>query len=263
MSVLADAMACGYSFRGGVPLVKDVPGPAARVGLAFHDLVETAISNNAGPRTVEAAARGRELPPSAEKKLANMWARFSTWWPTFKGDLTWQSEVPLAMDPDVGVARVPEVTDTGRTKNPRAGEITGRVDLFAIDGETLHVADVKTGVLPVPRAAVNLQVGYGAATFARLPILRGTFQQVRLIVLRISDYQVPWVDAAVKPIGEVEALIDRVSFLRSGIPSSEPVPHRDDEGRPVGPCRFCPARPACPAWVEDLEPALRASVGTP
>ena len=252
-SALSRARQCLYSFRDDVPLVQDTPGPAARLGTAFHKLAEAHIQGT--DTTVTRVAFANNLPPSLVSQLRELWHAFLGWWPTAKGLLPWRAELPFAADVERGTARVTKML-RDRVYDAQPHEVVGRADAVAIDDPVVHVIDWKTGRTPIESAATNPQLRFLAAC----AMLAYGARAARVIVVRVGDTGL-WSDEAPMFSSDIPELFDELALMKLTIPTSRPVPSKDIHGSPSTTCKWCPARGACPAWQEDLEPALRASLG--
>ena len=187
-------------------------GSRARVGTAYHAVAASAPNAN---DLIEA------LTDSEKGELA---------------ELRWPSDIP----PDAIRERKLGLSPTGRHTEPGTpGNLTeGTPDVFWTSedehGKMLHLADYKTGSLPVEDGPLSLQlVAYG---FAAADLMGCDSMQLSIWYARGSGH---WDNAEPVALDSSQAadLWKRVTAAATALPVAQPGPH----------CETCWQRAICPA----------------
>lgn len=228
MSSLSRGLSCGWELHPTAEHAEPEPSDDADFGSAVHEVCLgadglanlTAICAKYGQTEAEVLAYARPVL----KKLSELPS------PAF--------EVALAWNPTTGRSRM-----LGQYLNRAYGllepsEIPGTADLWYMDGETLVVADLKTGHANyVPKPAENAQLLALASALAAA----GHFGPVRLELWFARPGGVWVVEDTVGSIELVlfaDKLVKHLAAAKAGHVSPRPGDH----------CKYCPARRGnCPA----------------
>lgn len=228
-SSLSLASKCVYPWTSGLAW-DSTSGPAAKMGTAFHSAAEHYVTT--GKADLDALGDEHKLQPYLRKKLA---ATFERWreWADQQATGEWKCEIPFAVDPLTGDAKVIE------SKGPRDysaapdGWMTGTADVVDSSGE-LEVIDWKSGNY-VEHPSTNPQMrvlGFAAArAFGRD---RVTVRIVRTLPEMLIPLKHTFSPFVLRVIGN-ELRQVREAMVTDAKPSPS-----------VDACRFCPVRAKCP-----------------
>jgi len=211
---------------------------ASKNGTLCHSLGEAIILANAHPTAsirAQASERAVMLRLQLPEEMIQNAEAYATWGIGFvnmAGDIPWGVELsaPLWYEPDR----------------------SGTTDFWAIEnGDTLVVVDYKSGRVPVDVEG-NLQLLiYAIALYEMLRVFNPSIRKFRLGVMQPfihGPHEPKWWDVTEAMLERAKDAIDAAVFEVDnpfgGIHRLVPSP----EG-----CRFCPARPLCPALAAPVE----------
>lgn len=237
------ALACTYWTREDVPH-DDKPGPSAKAGQAFHAAVEESLL--VGRTDVARVAKAHALPPAATKKLGAQVRQWESWWTVERPEgAELLPEIAYAYDPQTETARTLVKKHHRDYSNAKPGEITGSADLVVVKASgDLEVWDWKSGAGWVEPPAQNAQLATLALSAARVLGVR----TARVAVVRCSDVEVRRFAADLYGL-DLDAHADRLARVADEVEAGGSEPKGGEH------CRWCPARRACPGYVEPKESA--------
>jgi hypothetical protein len=239
-------------------------GPAADLGTAEHELIEgeadqeeataDAFAELAARSTkLEEAILRHNLSEAAVKDLVEMHEAWLDWWPTWSGGVTYEREVPFALDVARWSGR--RLPSKGQRDYSAAepSEIPLTIDALHVDGRArvATVIDWKTGVLPQPKAGQHPQL----LTCALAVASACDVDRVRVVCARVRPGRV-WPDEAWVDAFDLASFADRLSASLADVDGAEPNP-----GRHCVECH-CPALSACegPRALAARAPELAAAL---
>ena len=157
------------------------------------------------------------------------------------------SEMALTYDVATGQARHLGA-NLGRAYPERTpSEFYGALDYVRHDGDSVMVADLKTGMSDVPHPARNMQLRFGALAAAR----HFGVESARVGILHAPEGRTPWWSWATLDAFELEMAAAELRTLAERIGYARNDAQRGKTPRlTVGEhCTYCPARHGCPARV--------------
>ena len=220
---------CAYAFRDDVEQMDDTSNDAGVSGTKFHTLATAHIDG-----VTDDPLAGDDSDTA--KRARAIYVRWLPWWQSFSAGLTWRSEVPFALSLTTGEARILKSHGQRDYSDARPGEIVGTADAIAVDGETIHIGDFKTGRPEyVEPATHNKQLRTLGLAAAR--IYNAT--RIRPFLVFASDDAEPYADEGKLDILDLDFFEDDLRARIASIPNSKPTPGNA--------CRFCRSRHVCPA----------------
>lgn len=243
-SALALAFRCQWPWTLD-ELPRSEPGPAARLGSAFHAIAEKVVrfgvtrNDPATPLAVKKVAAEYNLDAEQAARLAEM---VNGWMNTIDPKTVAECEVPFAYDPATDTARVLTSEGPRDYAASKAGEFVGTADVVIVKDGSVEVVDWKTGQREyVEPAATNRQVRFLALCAARV------YAADRVTVT------LSYVDEA----GEVandSHTFDEMDIAAIAAEMAELASKLTKDAQPaVGAhCRYCPAVSLCPATQRAL-----------
>lgn len=226
MSRLSLAHACSWSFRADAPQHPRPAGAPARIGSRTHKLME---------RYVKGGGLLEICPADADEETREAFAFFSPPVRGFLASISWTAcEIGLRYDSQ---------TDTC-TAGPRRGEpgydeiaptvLPGTLDLVAVEGGVVTVADLKTGKHVTDREQLYGQA-VAASRYFGVPRARVAYVYARKTKCDPPEWEELDADRLDEEAGRIARVMRR-------LPVAEPVPGDY--------CWRCDSRPSCPAFGE-------------
>ncbi|GAC1536031.1 MAG: hypothetical protein NVS3B1_30230 [Marmoricola sp.] len=214
--------ACAFPFREGTSWVKE-QGRSAINGDRFHRAMASYLAT--GVRPVETGRRLKWLEDRLDHAIA---------WVDTNRSPTWRAEVAYTYDPQTGMGRILGY-DIGREYEKHGKlphEIVGSADIAGMEGETVLVADWKTG------RSISDDV-WSQMEWLCLMAARATGAwHARALVLHATDYG----------IVPAERIYDDVALARIAAQLRVDVGAIEDAWPVAGPhcdACYCPARAGC------------------
>lgn len=230
-SKLSLAHSCKYPWTDGAVWGDDEPGEAAQRGTRIHALAARLLDAKA-PHPGELARDEKDAAQHAVEAIDAL-----------TGGIPPRAEVAVGYDHTTGLG-VLLGYHLGRDYGAAGRSmIVGSADVAWRDGDTIHVADIKTGSRDhVEPAATNAQLAglavmLASASDAKAARVHLVFADAAGAVVESHD-----LDAL-----DLDAEAARLRAMVAAIPDAKPTPGDH--------CRYCPARGSCPATSAALAEA--------
>lgn len=219
-------VACPASFQLENKMPQQPAGEAAERGTHIHELAEKLIFNNGDLSSFyDENAEDLEIASDYAVYIAKLKAHARKWF--------------IEMNVNDGLQQISD-------------QLGGTADAVVIENNTLHIVDLKTGRVPV-KAEDNIQLltyAVGVALKLKAPLKDITIKMHIWQPGNINTWEVP----GQMLISHQQTLAKAVTAAQADNPSA--VPSTDA-------CKYCRAKPICPAMREKVQDAARKDFEIP